>query len=193
MSIWSDLNVGLSGVATVFSGISSYFADKKKVAAQKSWQEYNNTIVNLSNAMTQNAITENEIIANASAQQDKFDLQKQGLITTAKAEVAAAAAGVKGNSVNLTLLNTQREIGLKEDRRQQSLNNAMLAFDFQRNNSNLQAAASQDYSYIEEPSGASYFLNTVTKLKKNKVFDYFGFGEKGGSGGSLSTGGTSDF
>jgi hypothetical protein len=168
----------------LLSSANSYKAAKRQAAAQQAWQDYSNTMTNLSNGINQNAITQNEILANEASANNAVGIQKAGLISAAHAEVAAAAAGVKGRSVNQAIRSVQRSIATQEYDRQISLKNANAAFDQQRLQSAMGASMQQDYSYIPKPSGASYFLNALSNTAASSSFQ----GLFGGSGGSGRTG-----
>jgi hypothetical protein len=171
----------------------SYNADKERSKAQQAWQAYSNTMVSLSDAVNQNAITKNEILANEAFADQAIQNQKSGLISEAHVEVAAAAAGVKGRSVNQAMLDVQRNTANQEYQRQRSLRNANLAFDQQRLQSGLSAKMQTDSSYIPTPSGSSYFLNALSSSMSGTGFSDL-FGSKGGSDGSgqvLATSGPS--
>jgi len=156
-----------------------YKAAKAQAAAQKAWQEYSNKMARLSNSMNQNAITVNEILAMEAFADQAVQLKKGGIIGAAKVETAAAAAGVKGRSVNQAMFDVQRGVAQREAQRQQSFKNAKLAFDQQRVQSSMSAEMQQDYTYIPKPQAASYFLSALSSSMGS-----FGGGGSGGSGGS---------
>lgn len=161
MTWYSSPEAGLAtkGLMEFASGFMSYRADKAASKAQRAWQAYSNTMVEIGNAVNQNAITTNEILANQAFADQDIQIQKGGLMAQAKAEVAAASAGVKGRSVNQAMFDVQRNAADREYQRQVSLKNATLAFDQQRLQSSMSAKLQKDYSYIPKPSPVSYFLN----------------------------------
>lgn len=153
----------------MLQGAAQYEADKEEAKAKLAWQKYSNTMTRLSDAMNQNAITENEIITMDAFAEQALDIKKGLLATTASAEVSAAAAGVKGRSVNQSLFDIQRNANIAEGRRQQSLQNAFASFDQQRQSSAMSAALNQDYTYIPKPNFMSYMLKAATNSAQ-----YFG-------------------
>lgn len=162
---------------------ANYQADKAQWKAQTAWQKYRNTMVNLSNSINQNAITQNEILAQQAFADQALKIKKGSLMSTARAEVAAAAAGVKGRSVNQAMLDVKRNAANREYERQVSFTNANLAFDQQRLQSKMSADMQQDYTYLPKPNSASYYLNAFIKTA-NEAAAAFG-GGSGGSGGSM--------
>jgi hypothetical protein len=173
-------NVGMN----MLSAGQSYKADKAQYKASKAWQAYSNTMVRLSDAVNQNAITTNTLMAGDAFAEQALQIKRGSTMASAQVEVGAAAAGVKGRSVNQAMFDVQRNAAAREYERQQGFKNTMLAFDQQRLQSAMSAEMQQDYSYIPKPKAASYFLNAAAKS-----FDFasgFMGGGSGGSGGGAS-------
>lgn len=175
----------VSGLSMV-SSLMSYSAQSQQAKAAQAWQDYQNKMVNLSNAVNQNAINTNETLSNEAFANQAFNLQRGGLVSEAHAEVSAAAAGVKGRSVNDAIVDAQRTTAQQEYQRQQAFVNAGLSFDQQRIQSTQSAAMNQDYSYIPQPSlGASLFSGITKGVTSSAGQAFFsGAGQSGGSGGS---------
>lgn len=144
------------------SALGKYNADKANYKAQKAWQAYTNGMVDLSAGEAQNSVTSNEILATNAFVNQAFQLKKDTLITSAKTEASAAAAGVKGRSVDLAVRSVLRNAANAEAQRQEELRVSLLGFDQQRMNVAMQAAMQKDYSYIPKPKAASYFLSAAT-------------------------------
>ena len=140
------------------SSLLSFGAQSAQAKAQRAWQAYSNTMVRLSDAQNQNAITTNEVLAMKASTEESIDIQKDFLQSSASAEVAAAAAGVTGRSVSQAMFDIQRSANLAQSRREESLRNQFLSFDAQRKQSTMSAAMQQDHSYIPKPSLASSLL-----------------------------------
>ena len=140
-----------------------YKADKAEYKAKKAWQDYRNTMTNLSNAVSQNAITSNEILSNAAFARQAMQLQKATMATEGSVVSSAAAAGVKGKSVNQVVLSVQRSSAEQERERQIQLETSWMASDQQRVNSAMSAAMQQDYTYIPKPKASTYFINAAIK------------------------------
>jgi len=169
----------LSAGLQLGSMLSSYNADKASSKASRAIQAYNNAMVQLSNSVNQNAITQNELLAQQAFNQQAIQLQRGSILTQARVEVSAAAAGVKGRSVNQALFNVQRNAANQERQRQLSLRNANLAFDQQRVQSAMSAAMQTDHSYIPKPKFGTYLLKAASSM-----YGSMDFGGSGGSNGS---------
>jgi len=151
-------SAGLAGL----QGLSEYDAASKKSKAAKKWQEYSNTMTNLNDAVNQNAITTNEILAMQASTLEAVDIKKVNLVQQAEAEAFAAAAGVRGRSVNQSMLNLNRNAATAQRNRQTRLRNQFLAFDQQRVQSKFSAALNQDYSFIPEPKAGNILLGAAS-------------------------------
>lgn len=168
----------------VIQGFAGYNAASAQAKAKEKWQAYQNTMLQLSNAQSQNAITDNEIMAQQAFADQGIGIQKSNILTSAKAEVSAAAAGVKGRSVDQAMLDINRNAAAAERQRQIDFANSNLAFTAQRAQSSMSAAMQQDYSYIPKPKLGSYLLeaaaDTYSFAKGDKAK------QSAGSGGNLS-------
>lgn len=140
------------------SAETNKMVDETAAKAGRLVQQFNNTMVRLSDANNQNAITTNQMLSNEAFADQALMIRKGGLIAAAKTETMAAAAGVKGRSVNQAMFDVQRNAAQRDYQRQVAQKNQNLAFDQQRVNSALGAEMNQDYSYIPKPRAASYYL-----------------------------------
>lgn len=154
---WLSLGLNLAG------GYMSYQADKASAKAAKAWQAYSNTMARLSDGINQNAITTNEILSEQAFADQAIGIKQSNILTQAQAEVSAAAAGVKGISVDDVHRDINRNAAVAENQRQNNLVAARLSFDQQRLSSSMSAAMQQDYSYIPSPKLGSYLLGAVQK------------------------------
>ena len=159
------------GGLQVLGAVGSHMQKEAMAKYQRGIQRYNNKMVNLSNAMNQNAITDN-----LSTQRSKFarmavDLEASKLASVASAEVSAAAANMSGNSVKQTIMDIQSHAAGKEFNRKTELNSMLAAGDQQRNNSSMSAKMQQSYNYIPGPSAAESALNLGTSLYDLKEKD----------------------
>ena len=100
----SMLQAGLG----IFQSVGSFIYQSRKAENDRLWQDYNNRMVRIQDGMNQNAITTNENMRKERLAMQKFSLQKQEMATTATAEVAAAATGTVGRSVNMVLFDINR-------------------------------------------------------------------------------------
>jgi len=141
----------------------SYGADKTQYTAQKKWQEYQNKMKDLSATVSQNALTTNELLAADSFLNQAFQLRKDSIFTRAKVEVNAAAAGVKGKSVNRVVREIIGNSASREAERQEAFRVSMHGISQQRKQIEYDAAFAHDYSYIPKPNAASYYLAATQK------------------------------
>lgn len=151
---------------SVISAIAGYRQARQTVKYQRRMQDYNNKMVSLSDALNQNAITNN-----VSTQMQKFamaavELKANAIQTSAQAEVAAAAAGVEGNSVEATIMDIQANAAGREYNRQNELKAMFNSATSQRQNSVWQARLQKDVSYIPSPSLMSYVLKAGDEAMK---------------------------
>lgn len=155
----------ITGLNFLSAGLN-YQADKAKAKAQKKWQAYTNAMTNISNAMNQSAISQNESMAVEQSLMEAVNIQRGGILTEAKAEVQAAAAGVAGRSVNQTILDIQSNAAAKERARQINLENTLSGYAQQRTQSAFQAQLNQDYSFIAKPSASTALFGAAMDSMK---------------------------
>lgn len=144
-----------SSVAGIVSG---YKADLGQYKTRKAFQNYHNSMVNLSNAVSQNAITINQIATENELIEESVNIQMDAMSAKASAEVMAAAAGVKGGSVEGSLFDINRNAARAEFKRSETFKLSQLNFDYQRTVTALGAEMQQDRSYIAKPSLATSIL-----------------------------------
>lgn len=153
---------------TAVQALSQYGADKANAKAQKAYQAYKNAMARLSDATTQNVITENQIATNEAFGDQAVGIKQQNLLSVAQAEVSAAAVGVTGRSVNQVQLDINRSAAVAERQRQNDMTNSNLSFAGQRQQSAQAAANAQDYSYIPTPKLGSYLLSAAASYVGSK-------------------------
>jgi hypothetical protein len=158
--------MALSGGLSLLREGMAYSDAKKTADAKRAWQAYRNTMVEISNQTNQNIITTNENIARGASIDQAFSIERSEYITSAQAEASAAASGTGGRSVNDVLFDIDRNASHAQAQRQRDLNAQYLQFDNQRQQSQMQAAMSKDYSPIPEPNPATYMLNFATDAFK---------------------------
>ena len=158
--MWMALAAGLN----VAGSLAQYGADKAQAKANKAVQEYRNKMTRIADAINQNAITTNTTLAIQNSARQAVFMRRDEISTLGSTVVAAAAAGVRGNSVNKTLLDVKRNAAVQERMRQVDLEQQFLQFDQQRLSSALQAEQNRDYSYIATPKLGTYLLSAGTKV-----------------------------
>lgn len=122
-----------------FGGFLKASRDAK---AQRAWDAYNNRMVGIQAARSNNAITENVAQNREQHAQNKVNIQISRLMASAQVKAGAAAAGVAGGSVDATLFDVGRNAGHKQSQELDSFENALLATDMQRKNVSMQRSMS---------------------------------------------------
>lgn len=145
------------------SGLMEYQADKATAKAQKRIQAWRNTMTNLSNALNQNSITQNQIMSNEASRRQALDIQTDAMTSTSSLMVEAGAAEVAGRSVNQAVLAIKQSADVAEGIREQNLIDSWAAYDTQRVQSGFDAALQQDHSYIPKPNLGTYMLKAGIK------------------------------
>lgn len=102
--------LGLTG----FNGIANIMIANADRSIQKIMDKYNNTMAALSAAQANNQVTRNEVSVGQQALLAEAGDQQATMQATESAKVAAAAAGVSGNSVAVTLNSFARGKAQKE-------------------------------------------------------------------------------
>ena len=130
----------------------------------RSMQSYRNTMAALSAARSKNAITINEIrTRDAAVQQDDL-IQRTSMRDKARAEVNAAAAGVKGNTIDQIATDLTMSAHRAQYARERQLNQQMSEFGEQRKSVALDLLMSKDTQVIPKPSIGSLLLGSATSL-----------------------------
>lgn len=145
------------GMSAVSHGMSSA-ASEAQYKADKKWQKYQNTMLALSAAQSQNAITTNVTQATLASAAEALEIRKATIAASGDAKVQAAAAGVGGNSVASAVRDVEKSGAQLEFARQEELRNAYLGFDYERRNVALSAKMGENANYIPKPSSVSSML-----------------------------------
>lgn len=151
-------------MAFIFDAIAAgmdYRADKAQWKAQTAIKAYRNKMTNIANAINQNAITQNTTLAIQQSARQAVHMRRDELSTLGSTAVAAAAAGVRGRSVNATLMDVQRQAGLLEKQRTDDLEQYFLQTRQQRLGSALSAVQNQDLSYLPKPKFGQYLMRAA--------------------------------
>ena len=149
--------------SSLLSSALGYSADKEQAEAAQKMQQYRNKMTNIANAINQNSITTNTTLAIQQSAKKAVYMRRDELSTLGSTAVAAAAAGVRGNSVNASIMNAKRNASLIEKQRSDDLEQTFTQMDQQRLSSTLSAVQNQDLSYIPTPSLGAAMLNAGTQ------------------------------
>lgn len=161
---WSDM--ALDGSVSLVQNIGSYIIAGKQRKAQKKWQEYNNKLVNLQNAINQNALVTNAGMAVDASAEQAFAIRKSEYITKGQVETAAAASGTIGRSVDLVLFEVGKNAANADAKRADDLKYQLLGIDQQSQASNMQTELQVDRTYMPRPNAAAYMMNFAGDMGK---------------------------
>ena len=143
------------------SAYSSYRANKTQSRIDEKMRNYKNSMTNIAAAMSSNAVTANTTRNIQQSARKAVALDRDEITAVGAATVNAAAAGVRGNSVDSTITNIERGAGLLEHQRELDLDGMLLQSHFQRESIHMQRLQNQDYSYISKPSLAAGMFGAV--------------------------------
>lgn len=153
--MWSDIALlAVSGIKQLVS----YNEDVKQHDLDAKWQAYNNAMIAVQDAGNQNNITTNENLAVQDAAKKKYAIRQTAYKTRASAEVAAAASGTGGRSVDIALFDIGRNEAMALEATNDDLAMQYLQFDNQRVASSMQAKMSHDFRGLPTPNPATYML-----------------------------------
>ena len=127
-------------------------------------QAHSNAMRELASASARNQVTQTEVQIRDKSQRLSVALQGQAIRDKGTAMVGAAAAGVKGGSVDQAMLGLRRSAMQANSARLRNRDSALLAQDTQRNNIKLATVLGEDISVIPRPSAASAMLGLGAQL-----------------------------
>lgn len=154
----------MSGFMSGLQSIGSFIAAGQKAESDRKWQEYNNKMTRLQDAMNQNAITTNENMRKESKHKQLMQVMKSERSTLATAEVEAAATGTIGRSVNMVLKDINRNAANARQNIEKDDDWQDMQTDNQRLQSAMQTEMQIDLRHIPNPSPASLMLGIGTAL-----------------------------
>lgn len=153
---------GIGAAGTVFSALAGYQSQRQQYVNAKAMAEYNrklqeyrNKMTMLSAAQQQNTITQNVTSAIQASAIVATDIQKKVQEAVGATEVAAAATGATGRSVDMVQNNVERAGAAQEYARQQQLNNVFASAETQRQSVAMQAVMQQDLNWYQNPARPS--------------------------------------
>lgn len=165
--MWTD--TGTQAALGGFKALGGYIAAKRQAKADKAWQDYNNKLTRMQDAMNQNAITVNENILEERVTRDKYNIEVSKYRTQAESEVAAAAIGAEGNSVDLALLEISQNAARAQHEIEVDADYQFQGYQQQRLSSRMQTEMQLDYKQIVKPSIASAVFGWGAETFMHKV------------------------
>ena len=149
---------------SVIGGLTDFATSREQRKLDKAVQAYNNTISALSAAQANNTTTLNEVQAQDASTRLDIDIQRQSLVATSQARVAAGAAGVEGGSVRAVMSNLRSTVTAAQFARKTQLTNTYRAFGQERRNTAIAKATNKDVSIIPKASATSSLLGMGANL-----------------------------
>jgi hypothetical protein len=146
-----------------FKAGASFIGGLLEAREKRAWQRYNNAMVRIADAQNQNAITTNTNLAIERSTNQQYNIEVSNYTTSAQAEVAAAAAGVEGRSVNQTMFQIDANAAKAQSNRLSDLRAQLLSFENQRRTSAFQAAQQIDYTNHSGPNPLSALLGFASE------------------------------
>jgi hypothetical protein len=134
------------------STFANYKESSLRTKEANAMKDYRNKMTNISNAINQNAITTNTTLQIQQSARKAVHIRREGLSSLGASTVIAAAAGVRGNSVQSTLIDLQRNTSLVDAARSRDLDQFFAQAHQQRLGSSLSAVQNQDLTFIPKPN-----------------------------------------
>lgn len=149
---------------SISQGLTGFFVAKEEAKLQRVVQAYNNTISALSASQADNVTTLNEIQAQDASTRMSTEIQRQSIVATGQAKVAAGAAGVAGGSVKNVMRGLRSSAARAQYARTEQLQGQFRAFGQERRNTAVAKVLNKDISVIPQPSGAAALVGIGTNL-----------------------------
>jgi len=165
------------------TGVADFINAGTEAKMAKALQDYRNTMQALSAARSYNAVTVNEVRTRDQLVQNDQFLQKTAMKDQAAATVAAAAAGVAGNSVDMAMRDLQASAGRASWAQRRQANQALSEMGAQRTSIAIAQISNKDIQVIPKPSVGSLLLGTATSMLN--IYDSH---QPAGSGSRLDIG-----
>ena len=152
--------MGLAGLGAV----TDFMAARDQASVERKMQKHRNAMAKMQSARQQNAITINAARMADSVVESESMIQRTSIIDKGKAAVAAAAAGVKGNSVDMTMRDLAGSANRASYAVRRQFNQNMSDLNEQRKSVAIGAVLNQDIQVIPKPSVGSMLLGAGTNL-----------------------------
>lgn len=143
--MWSSAQLGQAG-ASLAGTLGGFIASSIQRKSDAAWARYNNAMLMIQNGVNQNVITTNENIKREQMLQKRFAIERSRYSTTSSTEVAAAATGTIGRSVNSVLFDVQRNAQLADEQNTREFEYVKVSADQDRLTSSLHTQLSMDLS-----------------------------------------------
>jgi len=149
-------------------GVTDHINQGTAAKLARSLQKYRNEMIKVTAAMNENVTLQNEVNTRDAAIRLQFDLEKRSQADQGTAAVAAAAAGVRGRSVDRTMRGLRRSALFANAARKERLRMEMASHANDRRNIRVGAIMGQDVTVHSKPS----VMASMTKLGVNLLQDF---------------------
>lgn len=160
--MYASMGLSVGQAATSFASdmIASSLANKMR--------KYRNTMLEITAAMTGNTITLNQIATRDASVRLQFEIAKAASKDQGSAEVAAAAAGVAGRSVDSSMRGLRASAAAAQAGRKAVRDSEFRAHSQERKNLAMSTLLGRDISISSRPSA----LSAAIGLGKNLIDDF---------------------
>lgn len=152
--------MGMSGLST----FASYMDARGEARINKKMQAYRNTIAKLGAARQLNAVTQNEELIKGQAAETDSLIQQQNIVQKGRAAVAAAAAGVAGNSVDVVANDLQASANKVSYAQRRQANQQLAELGETRKTIAINTILGEDIQVIPKPSVGALLLGVGTNM-----------------------------
>lgn len=136
----------------IAQGIGNFIEEGIASKLAKQMKEYRNRMAAISASMSQNTIVLNEVASRDASSRLRTQIQIQAAEDQASASVSAAAAGVRGGSVDATMRGLRRSAANAQAARKNRLKSEQRAHAAESTNVTLAMIMGKDINVISKPS-----------------------------------------
>lgn len=152
--------MGLAGIGMV----TDYMAARDEAAMARKMQKYRNAVNQLNARRQTSAVNVNESRMRSAGAQAEDMIRRTSIVDQGRAAVAAAAAGVKGNSVSMVSREMQGSADRASFAARRQLNQQMADSKQQKASIAIGAVMNEDIQIIPKPSMGAMLLGAGTNL-----------------------------
>lgn len=141
-------NVGFNFVNTALG----FMAQQARAKNLKAWQNYNNKMVRISGAVSQNAITLQQNMAKEAKLDQDYIIGLNENKAVGTAENNASASGTDGRSVRRQIFDVNMSAAMARQKNEDQFTKLIASTDQQRQNIAVSVALKQDNTPIQSPN-----------------------------------------
>lgn len=159
-----SIAMAFQGFQQIATGVSDYYIQSQQAKMQEAAREHANVMRGIAAGQEQNAVSRQKVALRDATQRVAAEQKIAHLQDRGSAEVAAAAAGVAGGSVDQVMRQIERNALKAQSDRKTSYNNQNAALDQETVNIELRRITGEDISVIQKPNPALTLLGLGTSL-----------------------------